>query len=194
MNANQFFLQQYGDVQSMINEFALKGLTDEQMPCPPEDGLNSLVWLVWHTARCQDFAMRIGGAQNEQLLDEDWLERMNIGRRDLGAGMTPEECAAFNAQVDVDGVRAYWAAVRQRVKTVACLLPPAEWETAPEDGRLQEAFADGAIGSERARWLESFFTGKTRAWWLSFTVWHSAVNLLRDATCVRRLKGIPSGL
>jgi hypothetical protein len=51
--------------------------------------------------------------QGRQVLDQDWLTRLNVSRRDLATGMTPEECAAFNAQVNIAGVKLYWAAVRE---------------------------------------------------------------------------------
>jgi ankyrin repeat protein len=105
--------------------------------------LSRILWLgcfvASHGGRT---VQRVIGNENEQLLDGDWLERMNITRSDLGSEMTHGECAAFSAEVDVDGVRAYWAAMRQRVKAVARSVPPTERETAPEDGLSWSVYGD----------------------------------------------------
>jgi hypothetical protein len=53
---------------------------------------------------------------------------------------------------------------------------------------------DGTIACEPARWLPSFLEGKTKAWFLSMAVWHTAERLLGGVVCVRRVSGIPVGL
>ncbi|MCH7749441.1 MAG: DinB family protein, partial [Acidobacteria bacterium] len=157
VDASEFFLQQYDDVRSIINSMVLTELSDDQMSTPSEAGLNSLVWYLWHVSRWNDIATRVVGEKSEQVLDEHWLRRMNVARRDCGTGMTPDECAAFNSQVDPAGVRAYWDAVGEQVQQVGRSVPSDEWDHAVEDTRLSDVLADGVIGSERARWLESFF-------------------------------------
>jgi len=194
METSEFFVQQYDDVCSIIDGMVLKDMSDDQMRTPSEVGLNSLVWYLWHVSRWNDVATRVVTPKSEQVLDEQWLQRMNVARRDGGTGMTPDECTTFNAEVDPAGVRAYWGAVSERVQQVGRSVPSDEWGKTVEESRLSEVLGDGVIGSERARWLESFLAGKTRAWWLSFTVWHTAEHLLGGAVCVRRLKGIPLGL
>ena len=194
MEASEFFLQQYDDVRSIIDGMILKEMSDDHLRTPSDEGLNSLVWYLWHVSRWNDVATRVVTAESEQVLDQQWLQRMNIERRDCGTGMTPDECEAFNAQVDPAGVRAYWGAVGERVHQVGRSVSSDEWDRSVEESRLSEVLGDGVIGSERARWLESFVAGKTKAWWLSFAVWHTAEHLLGGAICVRRLKGIPLGL
>ena len=194
METSDFFVQQYDDVRSIVDGMVLKDLSDDQMRTPSEAGLNSLVWYLWHISRWNDVAARVVAQESEQVLDPQWLQRMNVARRDCGTGMTADECAAFNAQVDPGAVRAYWDAVGERVRQVGRSVPSGECGKSVEESWLSEVLGDGVIGSERARWLESFVAGKTRAWWLSFSVWHTAEHLLGGAICVRRLKGIPLGL
>src|SRR5690349_11717211 len=56
------------------------------------------------------------GYGGRQVLDgQDWMGRMNLARRDVGTGMTAEACAAFNAQIDIAGLWAYWHAVGQHL-------------------------------------------------------------------------------
>ena len=194
MGTSEFFVRQYDDVRSIVDGMVLKDISDNQMRRPSEAGLNSLVWYLWHISRWNDVAARVVAQESEQVLDQQWLQRMNVTCRDCGTGMTADECAAFNAQVDPGGVRAYWGAVGERVQQVGRSVPSDQWGKSVEESRLSEVLGDGVIGSERARWIESFVAGKTKAWWLSFTVWHTAEHFLGGAIYVRWLKGIPLGL
>ena len=194
MDGRQFFLQQYDYVRHLVDDMVVGPLDDEQLKRPSEAGLNSLAWYLWHTARWQDFSMRVVAEDGRQVLDESWQARLHIPRWDLGTGMTADECASLNAAIQVEGLRAYWKAIGDRVRAVAGGVLPERLDELVDELRLREALADRAIASERARWLESFLDAKTVAWWLSFVVWHMAEHLLGGAVCVRRLKGVPLGL
>lgn len=195
MNAIQFFLAQYDTVRTIVDEMVFAGLSEEQLRQSPRQGQNSLAWLLWHASRWEDFALTVLDATHPQVLDqEDWLGRLNLPRRDVGTGMTTQECADFNAQVDIAGLRAYWSAVGQRTRQVAGLLRPEELDEAVDESRLRQTFADGVIGNERARWVEQFFAGRTKAWFLSFVVWHHAEHLFGEALCVRSQAGMALGL
>lgn len=193
MNACEFFLGEYDTVRFIVNDLFLKGLTDEQIRHQPKEGLNSIAWYLWHTARWQDFANTLL-ADTQQLLDDNWRKRMNVARRDVGTGMTRDECAAFNRDVNVSEVRAYWQAVGEAVREVAGALSPDELDKPVDRARLYSMLDDGTIANERAKWLPPFLDGKTKAWFLSMAVWHTAEHLLGGVVCVRRVSGIPVGL
>jgi hypothetical protein len=42
-----------------------------------------------------------------------WLARLHVSRRDVGTGMTREECTTFNQVVDVAAVKGYWNAITE---------------------------------------------------------------------------------
>jgi uncharacterized damage-inducible protein DinB len=194
MNALQFFLVQYDTVQTIIDQYILKGLSDDQWRYAPHEGQNSLAWLLWHTARTEDVAMTVLAGKGVQVMSHDkWLPCMNLTRRDVGTAMTVEECTEFNANIDLNGLRAYRAAVKERTQTIVASLTPEQLEEMAEPIHVQQTFADGTIGSERARWLEQFFANHTKAWWLGFVVWHNAEHV-GEAFCVRSQAGIPVGV
>lgn len=195
MNVNQFFLVQYDSINSIVDNFILNGLDDAQLRQSPAPGQNSLAWLLWHVARAEDFGITVLAGKERQLLSEgNWLEQLNTSRRDLGTAMTADECATFNAQVDLGGLQAYRAAVSARTKETVGILNPAQLEKMVSADHLQAIFADGVIGSERARWLEQFFAEHTQAWWLGLIIWHGAEHLLGEAFYVRSQNGIPVGV
>jgi hypothetical protein len=194
MDAREFFLEQYDTVRSIVDGLFLKGVSDEQMRHQPKEGLNSIAWYIWHTSRWQDFANTLIDTNRTQILDEQWLARTKTARRDVGTGMTREECAAFNESADVAGIRAYWDAVGIAVREVARSVKSEELSKPVDTARLQRMPHDGTIANERAGWLPSFLEGKSKGWFLSMAIWHTAEHLLGGVVCVRRVSGIPLGL
>lgn len=193
MVAQEFFLEQFDTVRELVNEYCIKGLTDEQLKYQPKEGLNSIAWLMWHTARGQDFVNTLLSPGRKQVLNEEWLARLNVPRRDLGTGMTREECAEFNRAVDIAALHAYCDAVAEAVREVARALPAEDLCKPVDSAQLHRMLEDGTIANERAAWLPSFFEGKSRGWFLSMAVWHMAEHLLGGIVCTRRITGIPVG-
>lgn len=194
MQSSEFFLEQYDTVRGIVDDLFLKGLNDDQLTVQPREGLNSIAWYMWHTTRWQDFANTLIMPGCKQILDERWMTRMNVFRRDVGTGMTREECTEFNKAVNVTELRAYWHAVGDAVRDVAGSLPPDDLRTPVARTQLYQMLEDGTIANERAKWLPSFLEGKTRGWFLSMAVWHMSEHLLGGVVCVRRICGIPVGL
>jgi len=195
MNAPQFFFVEYDSINSIVENFILQGLTDAQLRLSPGPGQNSLAWLLWHVARYEDVAVTLIEGKQPQLLHQaDWLARFNLTRCDVGTAMTAEECAAFNDQIDLAGLQAYRTAVGARTRTVVNALKPDHFEELVNEAHFRATFADGVIGSERARWLEQFFANHTQAWWLGFINWHGAEHLLGEAFYIRSQNGIPVGV
>jgi len=89
-----------GDVSGSpaVSERWLGGLSDDQLRLRPGDGVNSIVWLLWHMARTEDVAVNLVVAARAQVLDGAWARRMRVPRRDMGTGMTSAEVAAYGVK------------------------------------------------------------------------------------------------
>jgi len=194
METRTFFLEQYDTVRTIVNDMFLRGLDDDQLRHQPKEGLNSIAWYLWHTSRWQDFANTLIQENRRQVLDNSWIARLNVSRRDVGTGMTRDECTTFNQLVDVGAVKAYWDAVGDDVRSVARSLPIEDLSAPVDVNRLHRMKDDGTLANERAMWLPSFLEGKNKAWFLSMAVWHTAEHLLGGVVCVRRVSGIPLGV
>jgi hypothetical protein len=194
MDARDFFLEQFDMVRELAYEHCINGLTDEQLRSQPKEGLNSIAWFMWHTARCQDYVNTLIIPGREQVLNANWLARLNVSRRDIGTGMTHEECAEFNRAVDIEALRAYCDAVAEAVRNVAREVPGEALREPVDSQQIHRMLEDGTIANERAAWLPSFLEGKSRGWFLSMAVWHMAEHLLGGVACTRRVSGIPVGL
>jgi len=194
MDAREFFLEQFDTVRELARDHCINGLTDEQLKYQPQEGLNSIAWYLWHTARVQDYSNTLISPGRQQVLNDDWLARLNVSCRDIGTGMTREECAEFNRTVDIGALHAYCDAVAESVREVACTISAESLRESVDQQQIQRMLKDGTIGNESAAWLPSFLEGKSRGWFLSMAVWHMAQHLLGGVTCTRRISGIPVGL
>src|SRR5262249_38784873 len=93
-------------------------LSDDQMRLRPSEGLNSLVWLLWHMARTEDVAINLVVAGSDQVLDAEWARRMNVPWRIIATGMTRGGGGVLPARAAVSSVRAYRSAVGIRTRRV----------------------------------------------------------------------------
>lgn len=172
-----------------LADFAVNGLTEEQMRRRPAEGMNSLVWILWHMARSEDMGVNALVAGRPQVIEEaGWLDRLGLSRADIGTGMTDDEVADFSGQVDIATMQAYRSAVGLRTREVVSALRPDEWAELQDADAMERAMAAGAIGPN-AQWLTGLFGGKSKALILGHVgtghnFWH-----LGEAVTVRTLLG-----
>jgi hypothetical protein len=172
-----------------IPDVVLAGLSDEQLRLTPHEGFNSIAWLFWHLARCEDVAINtvIGG--RAQVLDEGgWLDRLAIDRRDIGTGMTPSEVRQLSQAIDVDALLAYRDAVGRRTRQVIERLDDAVLEGPMSDDEA-DALAAARTFGEHAGWVDRGWRTRNRAWFLWLATGHCYQHLGEAAT-VRALVGV----
>jgi hypothetical protein len=192
MDARDLFLLRYDDIHGGFVDELFKGLSDAQVRQRPQ-GLNSVVWLVWHFLRVEDAAVSRFVADRPQVLDEGgWGRRLGVARRDVGPGMTAEEVEALSAGIDVPALLGYRLAVAERVRTVAGALPAGAWEEVVPPERVRDVVAAEGLLADAGRWVGEFWArGRSRGWYLL------QVGLLHpyghsfDAMVTRGLLGAP---
>lgn len=196
MDALQFFLREHALVHSSavadgeggmsLEEFAVRGLADEQLRARPH-GFNSIAWLLWHITRIEDVAVNVAVAGRPQvLLEGGFHPRLNVAQRDVGTGMTPDEVGEFSAAVDLTGLREYRAAAGRRTREVARDLAPEALDRVVDPLRVDQAASQGAFGPNATR-LPDLWKGKSGAWFLHWAVVGHSNFHLGHARWVRKL-------
>jgi hypothetical protein len=174
----------------------LGGLTEAQLRLRP-NGLNSIIWLLWHMARTEDAAVNPVVAKRSQVLDDDWMRRLAPGRRDIGTGMTDDEVAAFSARVDCDAVIAYRIAVGRRTREVVRTLGPAAWDEMIGVEDMMRANAAGAFRRDLSEVITAGkhpWQGHARGDQISQTaIRHNSMHI-GEAVTVRSVAGFPLGV
>jgi hypothetical protein len=201
MDARDLFLEQHAAVHSAAvggntmsaAERTFGGLTDEQMRLRPREDLNSLAWLLWHIARAEDVVANRVLAGRAQVLDDGWLKRLGVARRDIGTGMTSVEVTELTRQIDLGALREYRDAVGRRTRELVGGFKPQDWEGQVSAENMQRAAADGAFGV-RTDMLVKAFGGRPRVLVLSGVALFHSSGHMGEAATVRTAGGFGSGV
>ena len=167
----------------------LDGLTDAQLRLRPADNQNSLAWLVWHMARCEDVAINVAIADRPQVLADGWAAKLGIDRDDIGTGMTAREVATLSEQIDLDALLAYRHAVGRQTREVIAAIDDADIEAPVDADRYRRA----AVLGEHAGWIDGFWEPWHGTDFLFLATGHSYQHW-GEAITVRSLGGFGFGL
>jgi hypothetical protein len=72
------------------------GLTESELRLCPEGYHNSIAWLLWHMARCEDVMVNTVLRNVPEVLDDGWLNRLGVSTRHIGTGDT------FQRQLEIN--------------------------------------------------------------------------------------------
>jgi hypothetical protein len=170
VDAIEFFLVRYEQIHRVLRDPAIKQLSEAQWRGRPHPGVNTVAWLLWHMARVEDVGVNRFVADRPQVLEEGWLAKLAIGRRDVGTGMTDAEVDDFSARVDLEALRGYWDAVTRRTPDVVARLRGSDLDTLVPKERVERVASDEGAVAPGAEWLTEFWAGgRTRAWVLAQT-------------------------
>jgi DinB superfamily len=185
MDAIEFFVLHHERLHMQAEQDFLQGLSETQMRLRPH-GLNSIAWLVWHMARCED-ALNLLLVGRPQVLDEgEWLPRLQLSIRDVGTEMSDDEASDLSARIHLPVLRDYYTAVGRRTIEVVRSLRPETLDELPDLDRFRAA----GVFREQALWAIVDRAGQTKGWWLGqLGIAHSQSHR-GQATVIRLLQGI----
>ncbi len=170
MEATEMFLVRHASLHRHAASL-LDGLTEGQVRSSVLPEANPIAWLLWHIARAEDAGVSRFVCDVPELLNEDWSQRLNVARCDVGTGMTPDEVAHVAATVDLGSLLTYWDQVGTRTRQLVTSLDPAVLDRGIADEQLHRAVLEtvrGAVG----RRLEQLWRGTSRGHllvWLPLT-------------------------
>ena len=169
MDAIDLFLSRYGDLHHGLVEGLLTSLPEAQLRGRPHPGVNTIAWLLWHSARIEDLAVNRFLADSPQVLDE-WRDRLGVARVDVGTGMTDAEVDEFSTRIDLTALRGYWDAVTTRTLGLTGSLRSSELEAVVPGARVKSVVHAEKAVAPGVEWLTEFWAGgRTRAWMLAQT-------------------------
>ena len=87
---------------------SLRRMTSEQIRACATPEMNSVAWLVWHMARCEDVTINsIARGAPQVLVAGGWKAKPGLADPRIGTGMTHDEVVAFSEAVDLDALLGY---------------------------------------------------------------------------------------
>jgi hypothetical protein len=169
------------------------GLSDDELRTCPEGRFNSIAWLLWHMARCEDVAVNAMLRQEQEVLDrESWLPRLGVTTRHIGTGSPLAEVVEFSQQVDLVALRAYRASVGCATREWVETVPLALLEGCLARDVVPTVVARGDLG-ENALWVADYWVrGEwTKTGFLSWLAVEQHWYHIGEAWVTRTLLGHP---
>jgi hypothetical protein len=168
MDAITFFLMRYNDLHGGLVDGLFSKLSEAQLRGRPHPGVNTVAWLVWHSARIEDVGVNRFLSDRPQALDEGWLGRLKVPRRDVGTGMSDAEVDELSLRIDLEALRGYWEAVTTRTLAVVETLEGTDLEALVPGERVRSVVLAEGVVAPGAEWLTEFWAGgRSRAWVLA---------------------------
>jgi hypothetical protein len=170
MDAITFFLGRYGDLHTGLVDGLLAKLPEAHLRTRPHPGVNTVAWLLWHSARIEDVAVNRFLADRPQVLDDGWFERLTVARRDVGTGMSDAEVDELSARIDLQALRGYWDATSARTLELVETLRGSDLEATVPGERVRSVVRSESAVAPGVEWLTEFWAGgRSRAWILAQT-------------------------
>ena len=170
MDAVDLWLLRYESVHKFVADDLVESLTEAQVRGRPVPGVNPIAWLIWHAMRIEDVCVNRFVLDRPQVLDGGWAERLQVGRHDVGTGMTDAQVNALCEAVDVEQLRGYCRAVTRATLDAVPQLRSLDLEvTVPAERVTRVCTTEGAV-DPGASWLTEFWAGgRSRGWILAQT-------------------------
>jgi len=166
MDALDFFLLRYDETHRALVKDLLAALSDGELRGRAHPGVNPVAWLVWHSARIEDVGVNRFVVDRPQV-HEAWSDRLGVGRRDVGTGMTDAEVDALSTAIDLGALRGYWDAVTERTTAVIRTLRGTDIDSIPDGERVRNVCVGEGVVAPGAEWLIEFWaTNRKRSWLL----------------------------
>ena len=93
-------------------------MSKEEYSIMPHANDETIAWCIWHMARCEDLTMNLLVKKGNQVLNDEWLKRMNVTIRDTANAMNDDEILQFSHEVGSVELLAYRDAVGMSTKGI----------------------------------------------------------------------------
>lgn len=141
-----------------------RGLNDAAFRAMPTAKDATIAWDIWHITRIEDLTANILIANNKQVLDDGWLEKLNTSVRDTGNAMTDGEIISLSDSLSMDALYEYRCAVGERTRAIIETLRPPDMKRKFNPEQTARILAEGGVTTHKdSVWLLDFWGGKTVA-------------------------------
>ena len=175
-----------GESETFLDEI-WDGLTKEAFETMPTSKDVTIAWNIWHVTRIEDIASNILIQETSQVLNEEWLERLNVNVRDTGNAMTDDEILSLSRSVDMQALRDYRNAVGIRTKAMICGLAPSDMKRKVKRQSLERILAEGSVTEQQGSiWLLDFWGKKNIAGLLLMPITRHQIGHLNDSMRLKK--------
>jgi hypothetical protein len=163
-----------------------EGLSEKDFRTMPSTNDVTIAWNIWHITRIEDITANILIANTEQILNDEWLKKLNISIKDTGNAMSDEEIISFSDGIDLKELRNYRNSVGTRTKQIIESLKQEDLKYKFKQSQMSRILTEGGvIEHSESVWLLDFWSKKTVAGILLMPITRHQIVHLNDC---RKLK------
>ena len=164
-----------------------ENLTKEAFEVMPTVKDVTIAWNIWHITRIEDITVNILIQDAEQVLNDEWLKRLNVSVRDTGNAMTDDEILLFSRSVDMAELRNYRNAVGTKTKNILKELSPSNMKRKVNHENTDRILAEGGVTEHKdSIWLLDFWERKNIAGILLMPVTRHQIGHLNDSMRLKK--------
>jgi hypothetical protein len=163
MDVLQAFLQRYDPLYTFYIGTVWDGIPENLMCQRPYPQVNSIAWNVWHLTRAEDAGLNRLVSDRPQVLDESWMQRLNIPWRHQGSGMTFAEVDELNQRINLQALHEYSDAVQARTREIIAQLDAARLDDTLTDEHLQLVIIDEGLAHSNPDALIGTYRGWSKS-------------------------------
>ena len=168
MDLRQAFLLRYVPLQEFHIPFFYEKVPEDNLRLQPVNGVNPIVWCLWHVARTEDIGLNRMATDGKQVFDEGgWQEKLKLPFRHFGIGMTEDEVARLASTIDIRLLHQYAKQVGNRTVVIVENLVPSSLDAIVSDEYVTRVLKDeGAVKPENFKRSFEAYQGNAKGWFL----------------------------
>ncbi len=121
----------------------------------------TIAWNIWHITRIEDITANILINNDSQVMNKDWLKKLNIQILDTGNAMNNAEIADFSNMLNMKELRQYRIEVGRKTQKIIKNLKNEDLKRKFNSKQLKRIIDEGGVLEvEGSKWLIDFWGKK----------------------------------
>lgn len=113
-----------------------------------------MCWQFWHTYRIEDLVSNILMADQEQIFNEDWQNKICSSITDTGNALELDEVIAFGKEINIEALREYMFVVGKNTRCILENLTLEQIESMVSCENVMRILEEGGVTTDfRSIWL-----------------------------------------
>lgn len=151
-------------IQSTLMDEVWEGLTGKAFITMPTAKDVTVAWNIWHITRIEDITANILIQEGEQVLNGQWLKRLEVSVKDTGNAMTDDEILSLSRNLDMAELKNYRDAVGLRTKQIINGLTASDLKRKVRKESIARVLEEGGVTEQKdSIWLLDFWGKKNVA-------------------------------
>lgn len=111
MDFMKYVQGQHRGIRWFFENTVISGTAPEKFKERVNNHGNSIAWLMWHTARTEDFTVNAIIRQRPQIVEDGWAAKLGVDELRIGTGFNDDEVEDLTKDLDVSALDEYWKTV-----------------------------------------------------------------------------------